>query len=71
MTYEEQLTLARDLDRMVEKYGAEGDNIEELTADLRRKLADEQARLQAEVDQLEARLTEIEHRKEQDHGEGH
>jgi len=58
--YEEQLELARDVDRMVEKYGAEGDTVEELLADLKLKADDEIARLTAEHDQAQARAAELE-----------
>jgi polyhydroxyalkanoate synthesis regulator phasin len=55
----ELTTLARECDALVEKYGAQGDTIEELTADLKRRLGDDQARLRAEIDQLEARVAEL------------
>jgi hypothetical protein len=65
VTSEELTTLARECDALVEKYGAEGETVEELSADLQRRLHDEQARLRAEIDQLEAREAWLRQREEE------
>lgn len=59
MTSDELTTLARECDALVEQYDAKGDTVEELLADLTRRVGDEQARLRAEIDQLDAALAEL------------
>lgn len=54
MTSEDLTTAARECDTLVEKYGVEGETVEELLADLKRRIGDEQGGLRAEIDQLEA-----------------